>query len=237
MSGIFKPTYLVAELGELARLPDGAITNIGGVEGPTFTVGGVPVVLAGDPSSGTQNLQQTYDFSPPGNIILDSTKGFGLEATGGNAFFMNGVTGEVTIDGNLFVNTINGIDFVSFYTTFSNHLNSSTSPAKHTAEQISADDTNFVNVAGTNVQQVLESIDATLSTFAVGGVTGFEYIRTVPGTVWSIVHGGNSRRVQVTVWDSTDTAILCDAIVIIDANTISVVFASPQTGRAILMLF
>lgn len=39
--------YLVDELGELGRLPSGAVVNIGGVSGDKFTVGGKQVMLDG----------------------------------------------------------------------------------------------------------------------------------------------------------------------------------------------
>lgn len=45
MSQVFKPTYVIPELGELGRLPDGAIINAGGVSGPFFTIGGQAVIL------------------------------------------------------------------------------------------------------------------------------------------------------------------------------------------------
>lgn len=45
MSQVFKPTYVIPELGELGQMPDGAIINAGGVTGPFFTIGGQAVIL------------------------------------------------------------------------------------------------------------------------------------------------------------------------------------------------
>ena len=45
MSQVFKPTYVIPELGEFGQLPDGAIINAGGVTGPFFTIGGQAVIL------------------------------------------------------------------------------------------------------------------------------------------------------------------------------------------------
>lgn len=44
MTQVFKPTYVVEDLGELARLPNGGIINAGGVSG-NFTVAGQAVIL------------------------------------------------------------------------------------------------------------------------------------------------------------------------------------------------
>lgn len=52
MTIVHKPTIIIEELGEVGVLPAGGIINAGGVAGPTFTVGGRDVVLAGIGSGG-----------------------------------------------------------------------------------------------------------------------------------------------------------------------------------------
>lgn len=131
MTVIHKPAIVIAELGELGRLPDGGIINAGGVEGPHFTIAGQGVVLAdGSASDGS---------------------------------------GQVIVVG--------------------------------------------------------------------GSVTGYEHTQAVASTLWTVVHNKNSRKVQATIWDSTDEMVYPDSVKIIDLNTLSVTFNTPQEGRAILLLF
>lgn len=59
MTAVYKPAVVIEELGELGRLPDGGIVNIGGVQGPNFTVGDKGVILDDGSSSsdGSQIIQ------------------------------------------------------------------------------------------------------------------------------------------------------------------------------------
>jgi hypothetical protein len=311
---IFRPAYVIDELGELGRLPDGAITNIGGTDAPYFTVGGRALLFADGtattPTPGVGvNLQTTYANSLNGNINLADGKNFILTSTSGKRFIVDGTTGLVTIDGDLNVlgasnviegsiqNTdsltlamptsltvglsiapqvgitplanlvevrtifagtpvfsitpgglthvnsltvdglINGINLGILAASVNTHLDGTLLPAKHSAAQVSANTAALVNVTGSNVQQVIESIDAKLSTFSAGGVQGVEYTQVGASIVWTIAHNKNSRRVQITVWDGTDQEILADTVSIVDANTVRIVFNTPATGRAILMVF
>jgi hypothetical protein len=60
MTVIHKPAIIIAELGELGRLPDGGIINAGGVEGPHFTIGGKAVIMSdGTASDGTGPVSTT----------------------------------------------------------------------------------------------------------------------------------------------------------------------------------
>lgn len=106
---ILKPVFLVDALGEYALLPDGAITNIGGVAGPTFTVGGRPLLFAdGTTTDGATaiklDFQRVYDNSI-GEAFIDftATKDFVLQALNDNQFRFDAETGTVTITGNLVV--------------------------------------------------------------------------------------------------------------------------------------
>ncbi len=308
---IFKPIYLFDEDGELGRLPDNAIINAGGVQGPTFTVGGRGLLFddgtSTNPTPGTGfTLDVAYaNSASPATINLVSGKDLVFDAVNSKKFIFNADTGTVTIEGDLNVlgqstvieGTVSNLDQVNIRpplptvvgltlqpmtgvtpivnlveiaavaggpavfsigptgtTSISNlliagqingvsasslvdHINASTVPAKHTAEQISVDDSAFVNISGTDVQAALESIDSQLVSIGTGNVTGYEYVRSAPATVWTITHGGATNRVQVTVWDEVNSSILPDSMTIVDVNTVFITFASPQAGRAILMLF
>ena len=107
---IFKPTYLFGSSGELARLPDGGITNIGGTNNPTFTVDGKGLLFADGTSTngGAVNLattlQEVYTGSnAPAQINLTSGKDFVLNALNSNKFIFDADTGLVTIIGDLVV--------------------------------------------------------------------------------------------------------------------------------------
>jgi len=130
---IFRPVFVIPELGDLGRLPDGAIINAGGVSGH-FTVDGQAVILKdGTASDGS------------GQVIITGSSG--------------------------------------------------------------------------------------------NDVRGYEHIQTVPAAMWIINHNRNTRRVQFTLWSDTDEIMMADVVQIQTSNTVTVVFNTPITGRAILMLF
>lgn len=108
---ILKPVYLVDALGEYANIPNGAVINIGGVSGPTFTVAGKPLLFADGTSTDgspvgniTIDLQTVYTNSV-GSAFIDFTIGKDLvfQAKNGKQFRFNANTGLVTITGDLTV--------------------------------------------------------------------------------------------------------------------------------------
>ena len=308
---ILKPVYVIEDLGEVARLPDGAIVNIGGVAGPNFTVGGRGLLFddgsstSATPGTGT-TLQVAYSNSlTPAQINTTIGKDIVFNALNNNKFIFDASTGTITIQGNLNVlgesnvveGTVSNLDQVNIQppapgtigltiqplngitpvvnlvdikalfggpTVFSigptgttsvtdilisgtvngtpisdiiDHLNAVTFPAKHSAEQISADTAGLTAVSGSNVQEVIESIDSQLASFTANDVQGYEHVQLASSAIWVIPHGANSKRIQVSVWDSTDSMLIPDTVVMTDMNTITIAFSSPLTGRAILMIF
>lgn len=94
--------------GERGRIPDLAIVNIGGTIGPTFTVGGRPLMFADGTSTGpggtspiSTNFQSIYNASTPATINLSAGNPFTITALNNNSFFIDPVTGKVTITGDL----------------------------------------------------------------------------------------------------------------------------------------
>lgn len=303
---IFRPIYEIEELGELGRLPDGAIVNIGGTSSPTFTVGGVPVMLG---VATAVTLQAAYANGITGNIDLTSGKPFTIEALNGKRFIVNPATGAVTIEGDLSVlgdsviidktiqnvdqlnvrmptagtvgidlrpdvgitpttnlieirNTngglpiftvdaagdthvqnlivggnVDGVDVSSFYAAYTAHVNAAVSPPKHAATQISYSQGANVNVTGATVQAALDSIESALASFTASDVQGYEHVQALASDTWIITHGANSKRVQVTIWDSTDEQVFADTVVLTSVNQVTVTFNTAMTGRAILMIF
>lgn len=312
MTRIFKPTYVVEGIGEVGRLPDGAIINIGGTAGPTFTVDGRALLFsdgtATDGGAGLSafNLQVTYNASAsPAKIDLVSGKDFVLNAVNSKKFIFDAGSGTVTIEGDLNVlgassvieGTISNLDQVNINpplpttvgliiapmagitpsvnlmevkgsatgpvvfgigptgtTSVSDiviagtlngvpvaqligHIDALLTPAKHSAAQVSFDDSALTNISGDDVQEAIESIDSKLNLLSVGNVIGYEHVQVTPSAIWTITHGANSQRVQATIWDEDNSAILPDTLAIITPDMVRVVFSSPQVGRAILMIF
>lgn len=104
---VYKILYLNAG-GERGRLPDLGIINAGGTSGPTFYVGGKPLLFAdGTATDGTNTniasltLQGVYDNSVIAAIDLDPGKHFTLNAVNSKYFSVNADTGKVTITGDL----------------------------------------------------------------------------------------------------------------------------------------
>lgn len=242
---VYKPNYIIPELGEAGRIPNGGITNIGGTIHPTFTVDGRGLLFAdgtttdGTPAPGL-GLQTSYNASPsPATINLATGKDIIFNSVGAvNSVTIDADTGDMTITANLTVGgLINGIDLVAFFNSLSDHVGPATLPYRHRADQISTDDSTFVNISGGNVQAALESIDSQLTAITGGDVEGFEFQQFTPILTWSIPHNKNSRRVQITVWDEADEVLLPHRIVVSDLNTITVEFQTPQAGRAVLMIY
>lgn len=220
---IFRVVYLNQESGELGRLPDFGIINAGGVVGPSFTVGGKGVLLDdGTSSSGTGvglTLQTIYDSSLTGTIGIIDTKPF---------IISDGTTNLLTVDSTAGTVSINGINFLDFYTEFVNHT--------HEATEITVAGP-FNILSGSNVEEVFQSVDAIIGGVAGNGIKTFRFDQSTPTQSWIIQHNEMSTSATVTLYDSSGEQMFADDIKIIDMNTIQVSFNSLQTGFAVLLLF
>ena len=315
---VFNPIYLVDALGEYARIPDGAILNIGGVVGPNFTVGNKPLLFAdgtstdGSPVNSNAPDFQTIYGNSVGTAFIDFTSGkdFILQAVNDNQFVFDADTGLVTITGDLHVlgevtsvitssvvtdrvivnqtagnyvpfymepidgvtpvsdvvsirisnggipvfsinaagttsvqdllvvGTINGIDLADLQQDLTDHTDLTSTDIKHKASQISVDNSTLSPITGDNVQEALESIATSIANLtSIASVRGYEHTQLIAQTTWAIAHGQNTRRVQVSIWDSSDESIQPDSIVITSNNLITITYNTPVAGRAILMMF
>lgn len=162
------------------------------------------------------------------------------------------VLNDTTISGDIIISgLVDGVDISTLDTTvsslsstvltlssdISNHITSSPT-FKHAATEISVIAPLYAPSV-TNVQELVDALEQLLG--GGGPVTypcnGFEHIQNTQSIIWSIAHLGNTKRVQVTIYDNTDSAILPDEIILTDNNNITVTFTEPQDGRAILILF
>lgn len=133
---------------------------------------------------------------------------------------------------------INGVDIVALAASLADHVNPAVSGIKHLGTNISVDTSHLTMVSGNTVQATIESIDTKLQALSIGGnVQGVEFIASTPINTWTINHNKNSKRVQVTIWDSNDVLTFADTVTTTSLNTVTVTFSSPQAGRAILMIF
>lgn len=222
---VLKPVYHVEALGEQAVVPDGAILNIGGVAGPTFTVGGKALLFADGTSTSTDVVTRADDFQSvyersvgEAFIDLSSGKDLVLEAVNGKQLRFDADTGTLTLTGQLVV------------------LGSSQTVV---AKNVYVDPTELQEpITGTNVQEVIENITTVMSSLTTQDlVRAYEHVQLQPLTTWTITHGQNTRRVQISVWDNFNELIHADAVTIADDNTVVISYNTPVTGRAVLMLF
>lgn len=71
----FKAVVLDPNLGEFAQLPDGGIVNIGGTSNPTFTINGMPVILANGAASDGSGHVISVGTAVAGYEHIQSTEG------------------------------------------------------------------------------------------------------------------------------------------------------------------
>jgi hypothetical protein len=74
-------------------------------------------------------------------------------------------------------------------------------------------------------------------TTTIQNVMAYEHVQALAASTWSILHAKNTRKLQVTIWDDTDELVYADVVRIVDYDHVEVLFNTPISGRAILMLF
>lgn len=92
-----------------------------------------------------------------------------------------------------------------------------------------------------NDDEVLGKVAGEVKGVPIPGISticsGYEHTQLVASNSWVVNHAGNTKRIQITIYDATDNVILPDEITLTDNNNITVTFTEPQDGRAILILF
>ncbi len=76
-----------------------------------------------------------------------------------------------------------------------------------------------------------------VDTSTIGNVQGIEHIQAIDSDTWTISHAKNTKKIQITIWDTTDEQVFADSVKILDVNTVEIKFNTPISGRAILMVF
>jgi hypothetical protein len=160
-------------------------------------------------------------------------------ANAGPTVFKIDLAGNTTITQNLTVGgLINGVNLPQLAANFQHHLNGDPG-FRHTALQV--DVTPIAGLQAVNVQQALENINSSVVNLQSGINTsttrGYEYNQLVTSTSWTIVHNLNTRRVQVSLYDSLWEQIIPESTKIIDQNTVRVSFLTAQAGRAMVIGF
>lgn len=143
--------------------------------------------------------------------------------------------GNVLISTTLTTGPINGIDLNQFHDEFIRHVTGS--DLRHMADQI--DIAPISGLTATNVQQALEEIKATSGGGGggTGNVNGYEHVQSVAAQTWVVSHGGNTFRIQVTVYDADWEMLIPNSVKVVDNNTAIITFAAPISGRAMVLMF
>lgn len=142
-------------------------------------------------------------------------------------------TKDFTISGK-----INGIDIVELSDNFQKHLSGDIS-FRHPAEDVDIYPISTIPGA-VNVQQALTYIGANLNNgggSGGGNTFGFTHEQLIPSTIWTVVHGRQTLRANVQVWDENFEMVIPANIKIIDGNTIQISFTQAMSGSATLILF
>lgn len=66
---------------------------------------------------------------------------------------------------------------------------------------------------------------------------GYSHIQTIASTVWTIYHNGGTMFVMTQIFDTNDLQVIPSEIETVDMDTVEVTFNTPQTGKALLVLF
>lgn len=158
---------------------------------------------------------------------------------GGAPVFRIDASGNVHFSGNINIaatKTVDGIDISEFYSNFISHL-TAVSGFRHTAADINITPIPAIPTA-TNVQEALVGLNTKIDNIStLSGVQGYEHIQASASASWVIVHNGNTFRTNISIYDDTWEQVLPNGVKGIDNNTTLVTFASPQSGRAIVILF
>jgi len=70
-----------------------------------------------------------------------------------------------------------------------------------------------------------------------GNASGYQHIQSSPSLTWTVVHNGNTLRASATIYDISYEQIIPERVQIIDANTMTITFASPIAGSAVIFMF
>jgi hypothetical protein len=192
------------------------------------------------------NLDQ-LNIAPPNNLTtalnIEPRPGVMLGTDLVNIKLVNGGSSVFTIDqnGDTFLKnltisgTLNGVNLNAFIASVNDHLTTSAT-AKHEAAEISVSGP-FTNIVGDDVEEALQSIDASLQAMGGGTVRTYAHVQASASLTWIVIHNQASLNPTVTVYDTTGEQVWPDEVQIIDPNVLNVTFVSPQAGKALILLF
>ena len=154
---------------------------------------------------------------------------------GSTPVFRITASGDVVMTGQLTVGLINNVDINQLNDDFIRHVTGA--DLRHTADQIDIDP--IPGLVATNVQQALEEIKTNCCNGpgGIGNVNGYEHIQSTDSQTWVVAHGGNTFRLQITVYDTDWEMIIPNSIKVMDNNTAIITFAAPISGRAMVLMF
>lgn len=169
------------------------------------------------------------------------------------------VVGDLTVGGK-----INGIDLAALAAKVNSHIFVSNS-YKHLAKEINIDPGSFLDLPNTvvrSVQTVLEFLGKSINTLDAqvqglhedvdnlqmqiddisheapsDGPKGYTFVANEPLREWVIKHNKNSKNLMFLVFDENGFMFQPDAAQIVDDNTVTLKFGSPQKGRVNMIFY
>lgn len=228
------------------RALDSKIFQVDAATGTVTITGDLTVLGSSTVIEGTiANIDQVSINPPNGTTtalliepMVGATMGVDLvrvrAANSGAPVFTIDASGNTSLKQLNVAGTINGIDLTQFYNDFQSHVDATLN--KHTAEQISVDESTFVSISGANVQEALESVDDAIQ-IGLSAIRVFEHTEPSASLLWTVNHTQGSTCPTITIFDDLNEQVLPDEVTVIDANTLTVKFNSPQSGRAVVLLF
>ncbi len=89
--------------------------------------------------------------------------------------------------------------------------------------------------------EILMNVGGTLQAVNLADITGDTdnhiHEQASPSATWTIVHGGATENVMVTLYDENKKLFIADDITISDDNTVTVSLSQPAIGKAVLVYF
>lgn len=168
------------------------------------------------------------------------------------------VLGDISV-----VGKINGVNLADLAAKFQSHIFVGTS-YKHLAKEINIAPGSFLDLPGTNirsVQTVLEFLGNSINNInaQVQGLhddvdnlqtqineivveetsepTGFTFVTVDPLEEWVIAHNKNSKNLTFLVFDESGFMFQPDSAQLVDSNTVTLKFGSPQSGRVNMIFY
>jgi hypothetical protein len=183
---------------------------------------------------------------------------FKVDAGGTTTAATLNIIGDVTVGGK-----VNGVDIAALAAQVQTHIYVGTS-YKHLAKEININPGSFTDLpvgVVRSVQTVLEFLGDSINTINAqvqglhddvdnlqtqideivvedtGGPNGYTHVVSLPLKEWVIAHNKNSKNLMFLVFDENGFMFQPDSAQLVDDNTVTLKFGSPQAGRVNIVFY